>query len=150
MKCDRSFRGLARLRRVARFVERFDQLADRRLTWRMQDGQVIPSTSRIVSRSLLIGVLLAMAGLAVQSLRRTSADHITDPPSGQAVMAGCRMRRWGCMNPPCSPRGALVQAAVTTLIKEILETFEARRRAKRRRCECKSCRCSASAPEVTP
>jgi hypothetical protein len=34
---------------------------------------------------------------------------------------------------PCNPKHSLVEAAVCTLIKEIISTFEARRRARRRR-----------------
>jgi hypothetical protein len=38
---------------------------------------------------------------------------------------------------PCNPNSSLVQAAVYTLIKEIVSTFEARRRACRRTRRCR-------------
>jgi len=49
---------------------------------------------------------------------------------------------------PCNPKRSLVEAAVCTLIKEILSTFEARRRARRPACERPPC--CARAQEVQP
>lgn len=51
------------------------------------------------------------------------------------------------MPTPCHPRATLIQAAVTTLIKELFATFEARRRARRARCTCDAC---PRTREVTP
>jgi hypothetical protein len=40
----------------------------------------------------------------------------------------------------CSSKGTVLEVAVRTLIKEIIATFEARRRARRRQSQCDTCR----------
>jgi hypothetical protein len=52
---------------------------------------------------------------------------------------------------PCNPKHSMVEAAVCTLIKEIISTFEARRR--RRACRRRACGrppCEARAHGVQP